>query len=31
MFEAVERPAVIKPSLAEFESLAGVVGEPVLA
>lgn len=31
VFEAVERPAVIKPSLAEFESLAGVVGEPVLA
>ncbi|MBX9582913.1 MAG: threonine synthase [Gemmataceae bacterium] len=31
VFEAVERPAVIKPSLAAFEELAGVVGEPVLA
>ncbi|MBX9623343.1 MAG: threonine synthase [Gemmataceae bacterium] len=31
VFEAVERPAVIKPSLAEFESLAGVVGELVSA
>lgn len=32
VFEAIEQPAVIKPSLAEFEALAGVAaGEPVLA
>ena len=32
VFNAIEEPALIKPSLAEFESLAGVgAGEPVLA
>jgi threonine synthase len=32
VFEAIEQPAVIKPSLAEFEALAGIAaGEPVLA
>lgn len=31
VFEALDEPAVIKPSLAEFEALAGAVGEPVLA
>jgi threonine synthase len=31
VFDAIEPPAVIKPSLAEFESIAGNVGEPVLA
>ena len=31
VFEAVERPAVITPSLAAFEELAGVVGELVPA
>lgn len=31
VFEAVERPAVIKPSLAAFEELAGVAGELVPA
>ena len=31
VFEALDEPAVIKPSLAEFDALAGVVGEPVLA
>jgi threonine synthase len=30
VFEAVEKPATIKPSLAEFEALAGIA-EPVLA
>lgn len=32
VFDAVEQPAVIKPSLAEFEALSGLkAGEPVLA
>ena len=32
VFEAVEQPAVIKPTLAEFEALSGTIGaEPVLA
>ena len=34
VFEALEEPATIKPSLAEFEALAGVASpaaEPVLA
>jgi threonine synthase len=31
VFEALDEPAVIKPSLAEFDALTGVVGEPVLA
>ena len=32
VFEAIEQPAVIKPSLAEFEALAGIAAaEPVLA
>lgn len=32
VFEAIEQPAVIKPSLAEFEQLTGAAtGEPVLA
>ena len=31
VFEALDEPQVIKPSLAEFEKLTGVVGEPVLA
>src|SRR5205814_7821691 len=30
VFEAIEKPATIKPSLAEFEALAGIA-EPVLA
>jgi threonine synthase len=32
VFDAIEKPATIKPSLAEFEQLAGIaVGEPALA
>jgi threonine synthase len=31
VFEAIEQPAVIKPSLAEFEALAGVAREPAFA
>ena len=32
VFEAIEKPATIKPSLAEFEALAGIaIGEPALA
>jgi threonine synthase len=32
VFDAIEQPAVIKPSLAEFEALSGLkAGEPVLA
>jgi len=32
VFDAIEKPATIKPSLAEFEALAGIAaGEPVLA
>lgn len=32
VFDAIEEPAVIKPSMAEFEALSGLaVGEPVLA
>ncbi|HJZ54456.1 MAG TPA: threonine synthase [Gemmataceae bacterium] len=32
VFDAIEQPAVIKPSLAEFEALSGVAaGEPVVA
>jgi len=32
VFEAVEQPATIKPTLAEFEALSGLAaGEPVLA
>jgi len=31
VFDAIEEPAEIKPSLAEFEALAGLAGEPALA
>jgi threonine synthase len=31
VFEAIDQPAVIKPSLAEFERLSGLAAEPVLA
>jgi threonine synthase len=32
VFEAIEQPAVIKPTLAEFEALSGALtAEPVLA
>jgi threonine synthase len=31
VFDAIEEPAEIKPSLMEFEALAGLAGEPALA